>query len=137
MNTQKIKFTVGNVTKEFEVKGIYPYLINPNQNKVVLRMTISEEDATYDDIYSLKTCTGIIDQYDRTVTIDPETQEEVAGEWTKKTTYENYNSGEISIAYQNGQYSVDLTRVGRYEQMVEQNKADIEYISIMADIPLE
>lgn len=137
MNTQKIKFTVNGQTKEIEVKGVYPYLLPGQYGKVVLRMTISEEDATYEDIYSLKNCTGIIEQYNRTVTVDPETSEEVVGEWEKVDTFEDYNSGEISIGYQNGQYSADLTRVSKYERQIEQNAADIEYLSIMADIPLE
>lgn len=131
MNTQKIKFFNGDTAKEIEVKGVYPYLINSAISKVVLRMTISEEDASYDDIYALKSCTGIIEQYERTV------DGEIVGEWELKNTYEDYNSGEISIGYQDGQYSADLTRVGKFEKMLMQNKADIEYVAIMADIPLE
>lgn len=131
MNTQKIKFFNGDTAKEIEVKGVFPYLVNSAISKVVLRMTISEEDVSYDDIYALKSCTGIIEQYERTI------DGEIVGEWELKNTYEDYNSGEISIGYQDGQYSVDLTRVGKFEKMLMQNKADIEYVAIMADIPLE
>lgn len=131
MNTQKISFINDGQEVAFEVKGVYPYLLNSFDSKVVLRITVGEEDANYDDIYALKTCTGIIEQFNRTI------DGEVVGEWEKVNTFEGYNSGEISIGYQNGEYSVELTRVGKYERQVEQNAADIEFLSIMADIPLE
>jgi hypothetical protein len=134
MNSQKISFIVNGQTKQIEVKGVYPYQLPNSGGKVVLRMTIAEEDATYDDIYSMKNCTGVIEQYERTIAVDPETGEETAGEWVKKNTLEGYGSGEIVIGYQNGQFSADLTRVGRYEQMVEQNKADIEDAVIENDV---
>jgi len=137
MNNSKIRFVVNGETKEIEVISVYPYLINKQTAQVVLRMTVNEADASYDDIYSLKSCTGTIEQFERSITNDSETGDVVVGEWEKVNVFEGYNSGDIVIGYQNGQYSADLTRLSKYERMIEQNTADIQYIAAMSDIPLE
>lgn len=137
MNTKKIAFSVSGQSKTFEVIDIYPYRINPSQDKVVLHLLVFENDATYEDIFSLKSCDGIIDQYDRTITIDPETGEEIIGEWEKTNTYDNYNSKDITMSYQDGVWTVQLTRIGVYEQYVEENSNAIldlaEYIAELED----
>lgn len=134
MNTQKIVFTADSTEKTIEVKGCFPYLVNQATGKVVLRISASEEDTTFDDLHALKNNdNGIVELYERTV--DPETEE--AGEWELKNTYEDYDSGEVSISYQNGQYSCDVTRMGKFEKMVAQTRADVDYLAVMADIPLE
>lgn len=127
MNTQKIKFN----NKEIEVQGCYPYLVSSQSGKVVLRISANEEDASFDDLMALKdNASGVIEYYERTV------DGEIVGEWELKNTYEDYNSGDVSIAYQNGRYDVEVTRVDGVVKAQAQLRADIDYISVMADIPL-
>jgi len=133
MNTQKIKFTVNGEVKEIEVQSCYSYVSNSAQGRSVLRLSVNEADAGFRDLQALKQNeSGEIEFYERTV--DPESGE--AGEWVLKNVYEGYNAGEVEISYQNGQYSCEVTRMGKYEEMVAQNKADIEFLSIMAGISL-
>lgn len=127
MNTAKIEFN----NTQIEVQGCYPYLINQATGKVVLRITANEEDATFDQLHGLADNeTGIVKYYERTV------DGEIVGEWELKNTYEDYDSGEVAIAYQNGVYTCDVTRMGVFEKEVAQQRADIDYIAAMADIPL-
>jgi len=135
MNTKKIKFTANNETKEIEVQGCYPYLINPNQNKVVLRITVNEVDATFEDLHALKDNeSGIIEYYERVA--NPETGE-FSESYELKNTYEDYNSQELHIDYADGQYKAEITRVDGVIKQMAQLKADLDYIAAMADIPLE
>ena len=127
MNTQKIKFN----DKEIEVQGCYPYLVSSQSGKVVLRISANEEDASFDDLMALKdNASGVIEYYERTV------DGEIVGEWELKNTYEDHNSGDVSIAYQNGRYDAEVTRVDGVVKAQAQLRADIDYISVMADIPL-
>lgn len=127
MNTQKIKFN----NKEIEVQGCYPYLVSSQSGKVVLRISANEEDASFDDLMALKdNASGVIEYYERTV------DGEIVGEWELKNTYEDYNSGDVSIAYQSGRYDAEVTRVDGVVKAQAQLRADIDYISVMADIPL-
>lgn len=135
MNTKKIRFDYSDVAVEIEVQGCYPYLINPTQNKVVLRITANEADTDFDTLHELKENeTGIIKYYERI--IDESGDEPIVGEWVLKNTYENYDSGEISIDYENGQYRAEVTRVDGMVKEVAKIKADVDYIATMADIPL-
>ena len=127
MNTQKIKFN----DKEIEVQGCYPYLVSSQSGKVVLRISANEEDSSFDDLMALKdNASGVIEYYERTA------DGEFVGEWELKNTYEDYNSGDVSIAYQNGRYDAEVTRVDGVVKAQAQLRADIDYISVMADIPL-
>lgn len=129
MNTQKIKFD----NKEIEVQGCYPYLISQTTGKVVLRIAANETDTTFDNLHALKDNTsGKIEYYERTVN-----EEGLAGEWELKTVYEDYNSGEVEIAYQGGQYKAEVTRVNGIVKEQAQQRADIDYIAAMSDIPME
>lgn len=135
MNTQKIKFTVNNEQKEIEVKGVYPYLINPSAGKVVLRIAASEEDATFDDLQALKNNeSGIIELYERVA--NPETGE-LSDSYELKDTYTDYDSGEVHIDYKDGQYQAEVTRVDGMVKQLRQLRADLDYMAAMADIPLE
>lgn len=131
MNTQKIRFTVNGQEKEIEVQGCYPYLTNSETGKVVLKITANEDDATFSDLHALKDNeSGLIELYARAI------DGEVVGEWELKANYDNYNSGEVVIGYRDGVYTCDVTRIGEYERKVLQNEADIQYVALMADIPL-
>ena len=128
MNTAKIKFN----NTEIEVQGCFPYLVNQASGKVVLRITANEEDATFNQLHGLDNNeTGVVEYYEREIG-----EGAVAGEWELKNTYEDYDSGEVAISYQNGVYTCDVTRMGVFEKEVAQQRADIDYIAAMADIPL-
>ena len=131
MNTQKIKFTANGITKEIEVQGCYPYLENSTTGKVVLVITAKEEDASAADLEVLKdNVSGEVEFYERTI------DGELVGEWELKQVYTDYNSGEIRTSYQNGMREARVTRVDGIVKAQRQDRADIEYIAIMADIEL-
>ena len=137
MNTQKIEFTSNGEKKSIEVQGCFPYLLPNGNGRVVLRITANEADASFDDLKALEDNeTGVIEYYVR------DYDGELVGEWILKDTYEGYNAGVATISYtkgqgaNDGQYQCDVVRLGEYEKAIKQAQADIEYISIMADIPL-
>ena len=138
MNTKKIKFTADNTEKEIEVRGCYPFLVNSTTGKVVLRISASIEDTTFDDLYALKDNTsGIVEEYERTISTDPETGEEVVGEWELVNRYTDYESGEVYIALQDGIFNVEVTRVDGVVKETRQLRADVDFIAAMTDVDLD
>ena len=131
MNTQKIKFTTKGTAKEIEVQGCYPYLEVPTQDKVVLIITTTDDDATAQELESIRDNDGTIELYEREIV------EEVAGDWELKETYTDYNSGDIRTSYQNHIREARVTRVEGLVKDQAQLRADVDFIAIMADIPLE
>lgn len=128
MNTQKIKF--GN--KSIEVQGCYPYLVSTVTGKVVLKITVNEADAVFDELHSLADNeSGEIEYYTREAS-----EQGLMSDWELKTTYEDYNSGDVHIAYQNGVYDVEVTRVDGVVKEQAKLRADVDFLNIWTDAPV-
>ena len=141
MVTQKIKFTSNGETKEIGILGLYPYLVNPSQNKTVLRISAKEDTASFEDFELLKNVdSGIIEHWSR-----PEILKEngkgsgrFSKKWVLTKVYEDYDTGEIAVTYnKKGIFQCDVTRMDALQKTAEQNVADVEYLAAMTDISLE
>lgn len=128
MNTQKIKF--GN--KNIEVQGCYPYLVSTVTGKVVLKITANEADTTFEELHSLADNeSGEIEFYIREAS-----EQGLMGDWELKTIYEDYNSGDVHIAYQNGVYDVEVTRVDGVVKEQAKLRADVDFLNVWTDAPV-
>jgi hypothetical protein len=141
MNTieKKIKYTANGTVHEFNVIDCYPYLEVPAQEKVVLVISAKDINATANDMEQLKfNETGVIEFYDRAITQE-EGEEPVIGEWVLRETYTDYNSGLVYSSYQSesGIREARVTRVAGIVKELAQQRADIDFIAAMSDIPLE
>lgn len=99
----------------------YPYL--QSADKVVLRFSVSEADASAADIEDLKNNTGAIQYYE---------------DDDLKASYENYTCGADGLVYgyDSGTYSVSLLRKDSKQVAIEKNTSDIEYLAIMSGVEL-
>ena len=128
MNTQKIKFN----NKEIEVQSCYPYLENSTTGKVVLVITANEEDATAADLEALKDNeSGIVEYYIR------DYDGETVGKWELKETYTDYNSGDIRTSYQTGVRECRVTRIDGIVKEQRQLRADVDFLNVWTDAPIE
>lgn len=100
----------------------YPYL--QSADKVVLRFSVAEVDASSAAIEDLKNNTGLIGYYEN---------DEL------KASYENYTCGSDGLVYgyDSGIYAVSLMRKDAVKVAVEKNTSDIAYIAIMNGIEME
>lgn len=121
--TKLIKYSTLSGEKTLKVASTpYPYL--QSADKVVLRFSVSEVDASSADIEELKNNTGLIGYYEN---------DEL------KVSYENYTCGSDGLVYgyDSGIYAVSLMRKDAVKVAVEKNTSDIAYIAIMNGIKME
>lgn len=121
--TKTIKYTTADGEKVLKVASTpYPYL--QSADKVVLKLSVFEEDAKSADIENFKNNTGAIEYYE---------------DDDLKASYENYTCGSDGLVYgyDSGMYSVSLLRKDATQVALEKNKADIEYVALMSGIDLE
>lgn len=98
-NDKKIKFG----ENELIVSNLYPYRYEYGKGNEVLRIDITEMNASFDDIKKLDGFEGIIYYYENDMLKQP---------------YENYSAG-FSCQYQDGTYSVELKRLNETERLVQ------------------
>lgn len=121
--TKLIKYTTLSGEKALKVASTpYPYL--QSADKVVLRFSVTEADASSVEIEDLKNNTGVIEYLE-----DGEV----------KASYENYTCGSDGLVYgyDSGTYSVSLLRKDSKQVAIEKNTSDIEYLAIMSGVELE
>ena len=140
---KKIKFG----ETEILVTNVYPFMYS--NGKVVLRVSALESNTDEATLKLLKDNKGVVEQWEQTITVDDEGNT-TEGEWVLKMTHENYNSGDYTSSYANGEYSCEVTRVGVTEQKVksledelantnealEQTNANLEFVALMADVEI-
>ncbi len=102
---------------EINIESIYPYRYDYGKGKEVLRIQISENSHTFEEIKSvLKDCKYIIAYYE---------------DEALKIEYENY-SVDFNSQYQDGVYNIEITRLSQQEQDIEAlNTAVMELAEII------
>lgn len=121
--TKLIKYTTPSGEKTLKVASTpYPYL--QSADKVVLRFSVAEADASSAEIEDLKNNTGVIEYLE---------------DGEEKASYENYTCGSDGLVYgyDSGTYSVSLLRKDAKQAAIEKNASDIEYLAIMGGVELE
>lgn len=103
--------------QELIVEELYPFRYDYGKGKEVLRIKISEVNHSFEEIKdTLKNCKNTIEYY-----IDGELKNE----------YENY-SVDFNCQYQDGIYSIEVTRLSQQEQDIESlNVAVMELAEII------
>lgn len=109
---KKIKFG----ENELIISNIYPYRYDYGKGKEVLRVEISEEKATFEDIKKLE---GVDTFY-------------YYENGTLKQPYENY-SADFSCQYANGIYNVELKRLDKTERLVQKLSKEIGVEDVIID----
>ena len=120
---KSIKYTTTDGEKILKVASTpYPYL--QSADKVVLRFSVAEADASSAEIEDLKNNTGVIEYLE---------------DGEAKASYENYTCGVDGLVYgyDSGTYSVSLLRKDSKQVAIEKNTSDIEYLAIMSGVELE
>lgn len=93
-----------------------------------LRVVMNESCGTEADLHKLKTNTsGIVELFHK------EDDEE---EWELDMVYDGYDSEIYTCSYNNGYYTAMVKHMDEIARQTKQNAADIQYLAIMADIPL-
>ena len=110
---KKIKFG----DNEIIVKSLYPYRYDYGKGKEVLKITISEDDASFDDIKKLKGFEDPIYYYEAD---------------NLKQPYEYY-SVDFSCQYSNGEYSVELTRLSETDRLLRKMQDQLGVEDVIID----
>lgn len=111
--TKKIKFG----ENELIVSNLYPYRYDYGKGKEVLRIDISEENASFDDVKKLDGCEEPIYYYENDMLKQP---------------YEYYQL-DFSCQYSNGTYSLELTRLNETERLVQKLKEEVGVEDVIVD----
>ena len=117
---KKIKFG----ETEILVTNVYPFMYS--NGKVVLRVSALEANTDEATLKLLKDNQGVVEQWEQAVTIDDEGNA-TEGEWELKMTHENYNTGDYTSSYTNGEYSCEVTKLSKYDIQLNQVQADADY----------
>ena len=117
---KKIKFG----ETEILVTNVYPFMYS--NGKVVLRVSASETNTDEATLKLLKDNQGVVEQWEQTVTTNDDGTV-VEGEWVLKMTHENYNSGDYTSSYANGEYSCEVTKLSKYDTQLKQLQADSDF----------
>ncbi len=116
--------TIRFMDKELKVASEpYAYLQNQATGWVVLKFSISEEDATFNEIAQLKGNQGDIQYFE-----DGELKDVFEGH--------TCGAGGFVCNYANGTYSVELQRKDANTAAIEQNAADIAYLALMSGVEM-
>ncbi len=101
----------------------YAYLQNQATGRVVLKFSVREEDATFDEIAELKGNMGDIAYLEDGI---------------QKNVFEGHTcgSGGFVCNYAGGTYSVELRRKDANTAAIEQNAADIAYLALMSGVEM-
>ena len=117
---KKIKFG----ETEILVTNVYPFMYS--NGKIVLRVSASETNTDEATLKLLKDNQGVVEQWEQTVTTNDDGTV-VEGEWVLKMTHENYNSGDYTSSYANGEYSCEVTKLSKYDIQLKQLQADSDF----------
>lgn len=117
---KKIKFG----TTEILVTNVYPFMYS--NGKIVLRVSALEANTDEATLKLLKDNQGVVEQWEQTVTTNDDGTV-VEGEWVLKMTHENYNSGDYTSSYANGEYSCEVTKLSKYDIQLNQLQADSDF----------
>lgn len=117
---KKIKFG----ETEILVTNVYPFMYS--NGKIVLRVSALEANTDEATLKLLKDNQGVVEQWEQTVTTNDDGTV-VEGEWVLKMTHENYNSGDYTSSYANGEYSCEVTKLSKYDIQLNQVQADADY----------
>ena len=117
---KKIKFG----ETEILVTNVYPFMYS--NGKIVLRVSALEANTDEATLKLLKDNQGVVEQWEQTITVDDEGNT-TEGEWALKMTHENYNSGDYTSSYTNGEYSCEVTKLSKYDIQLKQLQADSDF----------
>ena len=117
---KKIKFG----ETEILVTNVYPFMYS--NGKIVLRVSALEANTDEATLKLLKDNQGVVEQWEQTITVDDEGNT-TEGEWVLKMTHENYNSGDYTSSYTNGEYSCEVTKLSKYDIQLKQLQADSDF----------
>ena len=117
---KKIKFG----ETEILVTNVYPFMYS--NGKIVLRVSALEANTDEATLKLLKDNQGVVEQWEQTVTTNDDSTV-VEGEWVPKMTHENYNSGDYTSSYANGEYSCEVTKLSKYDIQLKQLQADSDF----------
>ena len=117
---KKIKFG----ETEILVTNVYPFMYS--NGKIVLRVSALEANTDEATLKLLKDNQGVVEQWEQTVTTNDDGTV-VDGEWELKMTHENYNSGDYTSSYANGEYSCEVTKLSKYDIQLKQLQADSDF----------
>lgn len=108
-----------------------------SSGKTVLEIVAKEENATEEMLKQLKYNREPIEYYEQEASVDEDTGMALEeGEWSKKNTYLDYDSGDYASSYRGGLYTCWVTRMGEMERGLKKVRADIARISEMSGISL-
>lgn len=110
---KKIKFG----ENELEVSNLYPYRYDYGKGKEVLRIDISEEIASFEEIKKLDGNTEPIYYYESDMLKQP---------------YEDY-SADFSCQYSNGTYSVEIKRLDKTERLLRKLSEEVGVEDVIVD----
>lgn len=117
---KKIKFG----ETEILVTNVYPFMYS--NGKIVLRVSALEANTDEATLKLLKDNQGVVEQWEQTVTTNDDGTV-VEGEWVLRMTHENYNSGDYTSSYANGEYSCEVTKLSKYDIQLKQLQADSDF----------
>ena len=117
---KKIKFG----ETEILVTNVYPFMYS--NGKIVLRVSALEANTDEATLKLLKDNQGVVEQWEQTVTTNDDGTV-VEGEWVLKMTHENYNTGDYTSSYSNGEYSCEVTKLSKYDIQLNQLQADSDF----------
>lgn len=98
---------------EMIVEDAYAYIYDYGKGKTVLRIRVSESNATFDDILKLKDLDADISYY---------IQNRETDEYELKDVYSGYTY-DFTANYAKGEYNIEITRQGKTELAVSQLEA--------------
>lgn len=113
--------------------------IRANQTgKTMLEIIAKEENASEENLKQLKYNTEPVEYLEQEVLTDDDTGMTLEiGEWEKKNTYLDYDSGDYASGYKDGKYTCWVTRMDETERKLRKALADIERISRAVNIDLD
>ena len=121
---KKVKFG----ETEILVTNVYPFMYS--NGKIVLRVSALESNTDEATLKLLKDNQGVVEQWEQTVTTNDDGTV-VEGEWVLKMTHENYNSGDYTSSYANGEYSCEVTKLSKYDIELKKTRADVDFVMAM------
>lgn len=111
---------------------------NERTGKAEFTVVAKEENASEEDLKQLKYNTGPIEYFEQEVLTDDDTGMTLEiGEWEKKNTYLDYDSGDYASSYKDGKYTCWVTRMDEVARKLRKALADIDLISQAVNVDLD